>query len=82
MLNPKDKEVIVRSMAKWAEAMQHSFDVRFGKKKIGHVIITLDTGSEPTVNWSTNLRDSDFKRLLKMLAERVDSSRILRPYDA
>lgn len=77
MLRTKEKEAILKFMHDWCKPMQVLLDTRFGKRKIAHILITLDTGNEPTVNYVTNLRDGDFKRCLRMLADRVNEARII-----
>ena len=77
MLNPKDKDVLLRFLKDWAKPLQEILNARFGKNKIGHLLITVDTGNNPTVTYTTNLRDGDFKRLLHMLATHVNESRII-----
>lgn len=77
MLQTKDKEALLKFLKDWAKPMQVIFDERFGKSKIAHIIIALDVGNEPTVSFVSNLRDSDFKRCLKLLAEKVNETRII-----
>lgn len=77
MLTPKDKEQLLKFLKDWAKPLQEILDARFGKGKIGHVIISIDTGYQPNVTFTTNLRDADFKRLLKMLSDKVNSSVII-----
>ena len=79
MLRTPDREALVQFMKDWVKPMKHIFDQRFGKNKIGYILITLDTGNEPTVNYITNLRDRDFKRCLQMLADKVNETHILTP---
>ncbi len=76
MLKPNDKTALLKFLKDWAKPMQVIFDQRFGKNKIGHVIIAVDTGNEPTITYSTNLRDGDFKRLLKILSDKVNDRSI------
>lgn len=73
MLSPKDKETLLRFLKDWAKPLQALLDARFGKAKLGHVIITVDTGDNPNVTFATNLRDADFKRLMRTLSDKVDS---------
>ena len=77
MLNPKDKEALLRFLKDWAKPLQEILNARFGKGKLGHVLITVDTGNNPTVTFTTNLRDQDFKRLLHMLSTHLNESRII-----
>lgn len=77
MLKPKDKEALLRFLKDWAKPMQSIFNERFGKNRIGHIIIATDTGNEPTVSYVTNLRDADFKRLMRMLADKVNDRTII-----
>ena len=77
MLQTKDKESLLKFLQDWAKAMQEIFNQRFGLNKLGHIIIALDVGKEPTVSFATNLRDADFKRCLRMLADRVNEARII-----
>ena len=77
MLSPKDKDILLRFLRDWAKPLQELLNQRFGKNKLGHVIITVDTGNNPNVTYTTNLRDADFKRLLRVLGDRVNESRIV-----
>ena len=76
MLQTKDKEALLKFLKEWAKAMQHIFDARFHKNKLAHIIIALDTGNEPTITYTTNLRDGDFKRCLRLLADKVNEQKI------
>ena len=77
MLTPADKESLLRFLKDWAKAMQEIFNARFGKNKLGHILIAIDTGAEPTITYSTNLRDADFKRAMKLLADKVNDRSII-----
>ena len=77
MLPTRDKDVLLTFIKDWGATMQKLFDTRFGKRKVAHIIIALDTGNEPTVSFTTNLRDGDFKRCLKMLADKVGEVKII-----
>ena len=77
MLKPNDKTALLKFLKDWAKPMQEIFNQRFGKNKIGHIIIAVDTGNEPTITYSTNLRDGDFKRLLKILSDKVNDRTII-----
>ena len=77
MLAPKDKEALLRFLKDWAKAMQEIFNQRFGKNKLGHIIIAIDTGNEPTITYETNLRERDFQRCMKLLADKVNERRII-----
>ena len=76
MLQQKDKDALLRFLKDWAKAMQEIFNSRFGKNKLGHIIIAIDTGNAPTITYVTNLRDNDFKRALKLLSDTVNSRTI------
>lgn len=77
MLPTRDKDAMLKFMKDWCKPMQDIFNGRFGKNKIGHILITLDTGNEPTVSYVTNLRDADFKRAMQMLAHKVNERTII-----
>jgi hypothetical protein len=77
MLKPNDKVALLKFMKEWCKPMQDIFNQRFGRNKIGHILIALDTGAEPTVSYVTNLRDADFKRCLQMLSQTVNDRRII-----
>lgn len=77
MLQTKDKEDLLRFLKDWAKAMQEIFNARFGKNKLGHIIIAIDTAAEPTITYETNLRDADFKRAMKLLADKVNDRTII-----
>lgn len=79
MLNPKDKEALLRFIKDWAKPMQEILNQRFGKDKVGHIIIAVDTGRNPNVSFTTNLKDSDFKRLLKILSDKLNERKIIIP---
>ena len=76
MLQTRDKEALLQFLKDWAKAMQQIFDARFNKNKVAHIIIALDTGNEPTVTYVTNLRDADFKRVMRLLADKVNERKI------
>ena len=76
MLNTHDKEALLQFLKDWAKAMQQILDARFHKNKVAHIIIALDTGNEPTITFATNLRDADFKRALRILADRINERKI------
>lgn len=77
MLPQKDKDALLKFMHDWLKPMQDILNTRFGRNKIGHILITLDTGNEPTVSYVTNLRDRDFKRCLQMLATVVNERKVI-----
>lgn len=77
MLRTKEKEALLQFMKDWCKPMTDILNARFGKGKIGHILITLDTGNEPTVTYVTNLRDGDFKRCLQMLATKLNERIII-----
>jgi hypothetical protein len=77
MLNPKDKDALLRFLKDWAKPMQEIFDQRFGKNKLGHVLIAVDTGAEPTITFASNLKDADFKRLLRILSDKLNERKII-----
>ena len=77
MLKENDKTALLKFLKEWAKPMQEIFNQRFGARKIGHIIIAVDTGNEPTITFTTNLRDGDFKRCMKVLSDRVNESRII-----
>lgn len=76
MLQTRDKEALLRFLKDWAKPMNELLEARFGKRKIGHIIIAISTDNEPTITYSTNLRDRDFKRCLRLLADKVNERRI------
>ena len=76
MLQTKDKEAILKFLMGWAKAIQEILDARFNKNKVAHIIIALSTDNEPTVTYVTNLRDADFKRVLRLLADKVNERKV------
>lgn len=81
MLRTKDKDALLKFMHDWLKPMNELLAARFGKNKIGHILICLDTGNEPTVNYVTNLRDGDFKRCMKLLADKLNETRVITDLD-
>ena len=77
MLQTRDKEALLKFLKDWAKPMQEIFNQRFGKNKVGHIIIAVSTDNEPTVSYCTNLRDADFKRCMQMLAAKVNERTII-----
>lgn len=77
MLNQKDKDALLQFLKDWAKPLNEILEARFGKNKVGHVIIAVDTGNEPNISYTTNLRDKDFKRLLEVLNKKVNDRRII-----
>ena len=76
MLQTRDKEALLQFLKDWAKPMTDILDARFGKRKVAHIIIALSTDNEPTVTYVTNLRDADFKRALRLLADKVNERKI------
>ena len=77
MLKPADKTALLKFLKDWAKAMQEVFNARFGKNKIGHIIIAVDTQNEPTITYETNLRERDFQRCMRLLADKVNDRSII-----
>lgn len=77
MLTPKDKTALLTFLKDWAKPMQEILNQRFGKNKVAHILIAIDTGAEPTITYSSNLRDADFKRCMKILADKVNERSII-----
>ena len=77
MLTPNDKTALLKFLKDWARPMQDIFNARFGNRRVGHIIIAVETGNQPTVSFTTNLHDNDFKRCMRMLADKVNESRII-----
>lgn len=76
MLQTRDKEALLKFMKEWCKPMTEILNARFGKAKIGHILITISTDNEPTVTYTTNLRDGDFKRCITMLAAKLNDRKI------
>jgi hypothetical protein len=77
MLKPTDKTALLKFLKDWAKAMQEIFNERFGKNKVGHIIIAVDTGNNPTITYETNLRERDFQRCMRLLADKVNDKSIV-----
>ena len=77
MLQTKDKEALLQFLKDWAKPLTKILDARFGKNKLGHILIAVDTGNTPTITFATNLRDADFKCCLRLLADKVNESKII-----
>lgn len=78
MLQTRDKEALLQFLKDWTKALQEIFDARFNKNKLAHIVITLDTGNEPTITYVTNLRDGDFKRVMQLLTDKLNERKIER----
>ena len=76
MLQTRDKEALLQFLKDWTKALQEIFDARFNKNKLAHIVITLDTGNEPTITYVTNLRDGDFKRVMQLLTDKLNERKI------
>jgi len=77
MLKPADKESLLRFLKDWGRAMNELMTQRFGKNKVGHILIAVDTGNDPTVVYETNLRERDFQRCMKLVADKVNDKSII-----
>ena len=78
MLNQVDKDALLQFLKDWAKPMVEIFNARFGKNKIGYILIGMSTDNEPTVSYTTNLREADFKRAMRLLADKLNDSRIIK----
>lgn len=76
MLQTRDKEVLLQFLKDWCKPMTEILNLRFGRGKIGHIIIAVSTDNEPTITYVTNLRDADFKRCLQLLAAKLNARKI------
>lgn len=76
MLTTSDKNSLLHFLKDWSKPMTAILEARFGKRKIAHILIAVSTDNEPTITYTTNLRDGDFKRCLRLLADKVNERKI------
>lgn len=76
MLTPKDKQALLKFLKDWSKPLNEILNARFGKRKVAHILIAIDTETNPSITYTTNLRDGDFKRCLKLLSDNMNERRI------
>lgn len=78
MLTTHDKEALLQFLKDWCKPMTEILNSRFGRGKVGHILIAVSTDNEPTISYTTNLRDGDFKRCIQLLADKINERKIER----
>lgn len=72
MLNDAQKKEMVENLkgigARFTQMMEHIW----GKGRIAHFFLAMDTGQPPTINFATNLRSHEIIRMLKLLIEKLE----------
>ena len=81
-LEAEKKSEIELAMHTWTQAMQDMLDSKFGKSKVGHLLILFDLGNfGKSVSWISNARHSNVIQLLEHLIKHLEDqqSNILKP---
>lgn len=81
-LEAEKKSEIELAMRIWAQTMQDMLDSKFGKKRVGHLLVLFDLGNfGHNVSWISNARHSNVIQLLEHLLAHLkeQQSNILKP---
>lgn len=70
------------AMRFWADQMTQALDHKFGKSKVGHLIILFPFGATGQLSWISNARRGSLVALLRQLADHIESpdAKIIRPH--
>ena len=71
-LEAEKKSEIELAMNSWAQAIQDMLDSKFGKNRVGHLLILFDLGNfGHNVSWISNARYSNVIQLLEHLLKHL-----------
>ena len=72
--NPKFVSDLELAMRFWAKEMRLSLDERFGKDKVGHILILFPFGQTTTCSWISNARRASVVAMLRHMANAIEST--------
>lgn len=72
--NPKFISDLELAMRFWAKEMRLALDNRFGKDKVGHILILFPFGQTTTCSWISNARRASVVAMLRHMADQIEKS--------
>lgn len=70
------------AMRFWAGEMTKALNQKFGKDKVGHILIVFPFGRNPKASWISNARAGSVIEMLRSLADHIEApdAKIIRPH--
>ena len=80
--NLKQTNDLEVAMRYWADQMVVALDHKFGKGKVGHMIVLFPFGHSGQLSWISNARSGSLIGMLRQLADHLESpnAKIIRPH--
>ena len=80
--NLKQSPDLEVAMRYWADNMKVALDQKFGKDKVGHLLILFPFGHSGQISWISNARTGSLIGMLRQLADHLESpnAKIIRPH--
>jgi hypothetical protein len=65
----------------WSSNIKAMLTQKFGKDKVGHIVIIFPFGHDVSCSWISDARRHDVVKLLRKLADHIESpnAKIIRP---
>jgi hypothetical protein len=73
-VNRKFISDIELAMRFWAKEMSLALNERFGKDKVGHILILFPFGQTTSASWISNARRASVVAMLRLLADYIERS--------
>ena len=73
-VNRKFISDIELAMRFWAKEIKLALDERFGKDKVGHILILFPFGQTTNASWISNARRASVVAMLRLLADYIERS--------
>ena len=72
--SPKFISDLELAMRFWAKEMRLALDNRFGKDKVGHILILFPFGQTTTCSWISNARRASVVAMLRHMADVIEKT--------
>jgi hypothetical protein len=73
-VNQKFVSDIELAMRFWAKEIRLALDERFGKDKVGHIVVLFPFGQTTNASWISNARRPSVVAMLRLLADHIERS--------
>ena len=73
-LQKKMTSEVEEALRHWSSTMKVMLNSKFGKDKVGHIIILFPFGYGPKVSWISDARSAHIVHLLRELADHIESA--------
>lgn len=78
-LKKKFKVESEEAMRYWSDNIKAMLASRFGKSKVGHILILFPFGAEVSPSWISDATRDSVAKMLRKLADHLDDRRIILP---